>query len=120
MTVGDPSSFFAAVWWGPSRIFHSLHDGRYVYTTIAATNGRQHAGYSLAYDAQRSAILHAMVWTGLDNHATDLHQFLPAGRFKSSQAYDILDNGSIVGTAYGRNYTDMTVAVVWVPIEREP
>jgi hypothetical protein len=120
VTVADPFSYFATVWWGASHIFYNLHDARYVYTSIAATNGRQHAGYSFAYNEEGSAILHAMVWTGLENHAIDLHDFLPPGVFKSSQAYDILDNGSIVGTAYGRNYTDRTVAVVWTPLERKP
>jgi hypothetical protein len=120
VTVADPFSYFATVWWGPSHIFYNLHDARYVYTSIAATNGRQHAGYSFAYNEEGSAILHAMVWTGLENHAVDLHDFLPPGVFRSSEAYDILDNGSIVGTAYGRNYTDRTVAVMWTPLERKP
>lgn len=110
---GYAFSYYAAVWWGPSHIFYNLHDARYLYSEIAATNGRQHAGYSFLYDKERRARTRAMVWTGLDNRATDLHQFLPTGLFQSSEASGILDDGSIVGTASGYSYA---VAVVWVPI----
>lgn len=116
--VGDatlatwPNPFHAAVWAGPKHVFYDLHNPSWEFSSISATNGLQHAGTVTPH--RNSSATHAVVWMGTSRQFVDLHDFLPPGQFWGSEAWGILPDGTVIGTAYRASYWQPT-AVLWIP-----
>lgn len=102
----------AAVWRGPKHVFYDLHDSSWRQSQMTSTNGVQHVG--IVTPDLNSSATHAILWTGTNRQFVDLHQYLPPGQFWSSEAWGILPDGTVIGTAYRQSYWQPT-AVVWIP-----
>lgn len=59
---------------------------------------------------------HALYWNGSASSVIDLHPYLSqlGTSFIVSQAVGISDDGTILGWAYGQDYTP--IPVLWIPV----
>ena len=103
--------YHAALWSGSAESFVDLHPSGYAYSTATGTDGNMQVG---AVTAAVGSGLRATVWYGDAASAVDLHQYVPKGVYVDSVAYDIDENGVIVGIATDWSY--LRHAVMWVPV----
>jgi hypothetical protein len=104
----------ALLWYGTAASFVDLHPTGFTSSSAHGVAGSLQVGSAAGPGAPGKG--HAMLLTGTPESALDLHVFLSGlgPTFTQSVAYNIADNGSIVGFAtdtVGRSY-----AVLWMPV----
>lgn len=105
----------AALWRGSVSTFELVHDAsRFVRTKLVGTNGDVHVGWGRVRSVDQVHALALVGRTGVGYRWTDLHDFLPPGRYIESMANGVDAQGRISGSAM--DVDRRWVAVVWVPL----
>lgn len=99
----------AAIWRGTSASFRLLHKVGWSQSRLLRTNGRTHVGWARRRSDDRTI---AISFEGNEAPVfVDLDSYLPVG-YSGSSAWDIDDNGFVVGNAFRDG---VTYVAVWIP-----
>lgn len=106
VTRGFRQPVMATIFRGSPTDYTIIHPIGYEYSFALATNGKTQVGY-----AELGTKREACAWWGSRGSFVSLHALLPR-EYVKSEAYDIADDGTIVGEAWKANYVG-PFAVSW-------
>ncbi len=94
--AGTAHEYHALMWRGTPESVVDLHPSTYTDTWATGVGGNYVVGYGVPKDAV--GFSHALLWLIDEGGFIDLHRYLPP-EFAYSYAYDVLENGDVIGYA---------------------
>jgi hypothetical protein len=107
MNLGDGWKWRAVVWNIETGGYTVLQPAGYKESSAQAVRN----GWQVGSATKNGSFQHAVIWRGSAGSMVDLHQFLPAGVYKSSIAYGVDSMGNVVGSA--STFGSVNHAILW-------